>query len=984
MPLLTPSPEAPGSDRERLPRALAARLLREQPAALLAHGLLTAAVIVFLWGPAPTPLLVGWATALLLALAARALGVAQLVRRPGPPEVAIRRLRLLLAASGVAWGLGAAVLAPDLAGPQWALLLVVLSGLVASASATLQADPPAFRLFLSGTLAPFPVGILATGQAREHVFAVLLVLFFASFVLLLNQRLHRMLLTHLGATFQLEQSEARARREHAFLTALFDGAPVATAVVGTDGRVRAVNPPFEALFGYGPDQAVGRVLHELIVPLADRGHAAELDARVARGEAVVAEVERRHRDGHLVPVRRSARQIEGAGDGSTFVIYQDITESKRAAEALIAARDAAQRAAQSQAAFLANMSHEIRTPMNAILGLSELLLGTELASEQRRQVELVHGAADGLLTILNDVLDFSKIEGAHVALERIPFDLPRLAHSTVQLLAVRAHERGLELLCDISPDVPPLVRGDPGRLRQVLTNLIGNAVKFTHQGEIALTVSVQRRNAGEAVVAFAVRDTGIGIPADKLDTIFEAFSQADVSTTRKYGGTGLGLAISQRIVRLMGGEIGVRSEPGKGSEFRFAVPLVVETPPPAAQRPPLDGLRALVVDDNATNRRIVREMLSAAAIAVDEAEDASTAIAAMRRAHAAGAAYGLVVTDAQMPARDGFALAADVMQSADLADARLLMLTSGGLRGDAQRCSELGIRGYLTKPVSQSDLLDAVAAVLQAAQGPAPTVVTRHSIAEARRSLRLLLAEDNPVNQEVAATMLRKRGHQVDVVNNGREAAEAVVRGRYDLVLMDIQMPEMDGLASTQAIRATPAGKDQRIVALTAHASGVERERCLAVGMNGYLTKPFKAHELFALVESTAGAVAGAAGTEGGMPTAPVDLDAFRTTMREAGAEEAVDGIVAMFAQTAPERVEALVAALEAGDADGIARAAHAFKSAAGTIGARALAQLLAEIEQAARESRVEVALGSLARLRDEVKVILEYLEGASHARPDR
>jgi CheY-like chemotaxis protein len=463
-----------------------------------------------------------------------------------------------------------------------------------------------------------------------------------------------------------------------------------------------------------------------------------------------------------------------------------------------------------------------------------------------------------------------------------------------------------------------------------------------------------------------------------VTTIFDSFSQADVSTTRKYGGTGLGLSISKRLTELMGGEIRVVSEVGRGSEFSFVVPLTLgpDVAAPLRERPPqhLRGTRVLVVDDNATNRRIVREMLGAAGLVTDEARGADEAIERLR---GADPPYELLVIDSHMPGRDGFDLAAQIRTEPGLAAGILLMLTSGGKRGDAQRCRELGIRGYLTKPVSEVELLEAVAAVLSTQQGPAAAadVITRYSIEEARRRLRLLLAEDNPVNQEVAAAMLRKRGHQVDIVGNGRAAVEAVTGRRYDLVLMDIQMPELDGFGATQAIRALPEGKGLRIVALTAHAAGDERGRCLAAGMDGYLSKPFKAHQLYAIVEGWAEVQVALAPTS--QLTTSVDLEGFRDTMREAGADNAVNSILTLFAVNTPARISALATAVAAGDGAEIAQAAHAFKSAAGGIHAHALARELEAIELAGKAGDVGRASEGVDRVRGMADAVLACLRSA-------
>jgi two-component system sensor histidine kinase/response regulator len=675
---------------------------------------------------------------------------------------------------------------------------------------------------------------------------------------------------------------------------------------------------------------------------------------------------------------RLVRDAEGQ-PLEVFGAWLDITDLKRAAQTMEEARHLAERSARARSEFLANMSHEIRTPMNAVLGLTEIVLDTELAPDQRRSLRLVQQAGETLLTLLNDILDLSKIEAEHLALESVPFDLRYLLESTASLLSVRVADRPIELVADVGSSMPHLVRGDPTRLRQVLTNLLGNAIKFTKQGEVVLSAQAEALPDGQSRIRLAVRDTGIGIPSAKLETIFEDFTQADASMTRNYGGTGLGLGIARRLVGLMGGKLTVVSEEGRGSEFGFTVTLPVEEAgalaAPTVAR--IAGHRMLVVDDNATNRRIVHEMLVAADVIVDEAASADEAIEALRRAGGNGQPYKLAIIDAQMPERDGFQLAAGIRSDSALAGTLLLMLTSAGQRGDSQRCREVGIDGYLMKPISRSELLEATGVLIAAAGRPSRgELVTHHSMAESRRHLRILLAEDNAVNQEVAAALLRKRGHLVDIVNNGRLAVEKVIVGSYDLVLMDIQMPEMDGLAATQAIRAGAANADIPILALTAHALTGERERCLAHGMNGYVPKPFRPHELFAAVESIGAdppaAVVDAAAAVASAP--PVDLEGFRSAMREADAEDAVDGILEVFVEGAPQRLAAVAEAVTAGDGDAIGRAAHAFKSAAGSIGAHGLAELLRELELIGNAGSLDQARPVCDRVQRETDVVLGYL----------
>ena len=656
-------------------------------------------------------------------------------------------------------------------------------------------------------------------------------------------------------------------------------------------------------------------------------------------------------------------------------------EAAKQAEAVMReARDLAERVARARSAFLANMSHEIRTPMNAVLGFVELILDTELTTEQRRALELVRSSSEALLMILNDILDYSKIEAEHLELESIPFDVSKVVHATASLLAVRAREKHLELLAEVSADVPRAVRGDPTRLRQVLMNLIGNAIKFTDQGEVVISVSAAATD-GTARLTFAVRDTGIGIAAEHIASVFKEFTQADSTMTRRYGGTGLGLAISQRLVRLMGGELGVKSDVGRGSEFSFALTLPVETAPAsrATALAALGGRRMLIVDDNQTNRRILREMLAAEGINVDEASTAADGLEALRRTR-----YDLAILDVQMPDMDGFQLAIAVRAEKKLKRTNLLMLTSAGQRGDGERCRELGIRGYLTKPISRSDLLEALGTVLAGSPEEAgtPEVVTRHTIAESRASLRVLLAEDNPVNQQVAVAMLVKRGHEVHVSSNGREAVQAVQNRDYDVVLMDIQMPEMDGFEATHAIRALAKGKDLPIIGLTAHALSGERERCLSHGMTDYLAKPFKAHELFALVEGTAEPRAAAEPPAEALPP-PVDLEGFRMTLREAGAEQALYSIIDTFVRQAPDRLAALAGAVASGTGDEIARAAHVYRGAAATIGARGLAGLLETVETTARAGDVVQARDTFERVSPIAHAVTDYLRQQRASLPE-
>jgi len=956
-------------------RAALSQLLKGGPLAESLHVLLVTVVAALVWNSLPLALTAGWVGAVTAAAGLRTWWRLGLSRRTASPEEALRGVRLTVAGVGLAWGFGAAAAIPALRLDEAALILVVLAGIVAGATGTLVGDRRSFHYLLLTVLAPLPIGILLHGHSRAHLIATFLIVLFAWGMDRVHARSHRTFSERVRAAALLELSTAELARQHAYLDALIASTPVAIAVLDGRRSVRSVNPAFDTLFGYSTAEVVGASIDALIVPDSLHSESSDLEARARAGEIVRVEVERKRKDGRHIQVRLSAAAVKAAPEGGLVALYEDISDRKAAEQAIRAARDLAERVARARSAFLANMSHEIRTPMNAVLGFVELVLDTELQAEQRRALELVRSSSEALLTILNDILDYSKIEAEHLELESIPFDLPKVVHATATLLAVRAREKHLELTVDVPPDVPHMVRGDPTRVRQVLMNLIGNAIKFTEQGEVDVSAAVVAYHDERTAVRFRVRDTGIGISDEQLVTIFDEFTQADASMTRRYGGTGLGLAISRKLVALMGGQLSVTSEVGRGSEFSFTLRLPVE--PSAAATTPgravsLGGRRLLVVDDNETNRRILRDMLGAEGVAVHEAARADAGLTALRRAAAAGTPFDIAILDAQMPDQDGFELAAAVRADPDLVATKLLILTSAGQRGDGERCRQMGIQAYLTKPIARADLIEAVGTVLVEAPpaGAAPALITRHSIAESRHTLRILLAEDNVVNQQVATAMLVKRGHQVDVVGNGREAVDAVGARDYDLVLMDIQMPEMDGFTATEAIRALPRGRTLPIIALTAHALSGERERCLERGMTGYLAKPFKAHDLFAVIERRTAATADTAAA----PATPVDLAAFRGTMREAGAEEAVDGILATFASTLPQRLEALAEASRGGEAESIQRAAHAFRSAAATIGAHRLAQLLEAMEASARSGDVARAQAGLQDVSSEAQTVLDHV----------
>ncbi len=771
-----------------------------------------------------------------------------------------------------------------------------------------------------------------------------------------------------ATTNQLRESEERFRT-------LAVSSPVGIFQVDASGRCVYANPTLEEMTGRSIDKLLGDGWVAMADPHKQSRILADWRNSVRTGNDFqsLLRIFKPAGEERLLQVR-AAHVTDKDGKSLGYVgTMEDVSDRKAVEKALRQAKEAAESANRSKSEFLANMSHEIRTPMNGILGMTQLALDTELLPEQRTYLETVKSSADALLRILNDVLDFSKIEAGKLDLEVIDFDLRETVGAMARTVAMRAHDRGLEMACHILHEVPDRLLGDAMRLRQVLLNLVGNAIKFTEQGEVVVHVHCAARNETDVLLQFEVRDTGIGIPLEKQALIFEAFAQADGSTTRKYGGTGLGLTISSQLVHKMGGHLWVKSDPGKGSSFFFELPFGLapqqEKPAHAGPIPSLENLPVLIVDDNPTNRHILQDMLGNWGMKPTLADSGPAALALLQAAAQAGKPFPLVVLDVMMPEMDGYVVARRIKENPATADAAILMLTSGNGRGEARRCRDLGV-AFMVKPVQQSELFDAIITGLTPPRnGKEARRPVDKPLTVARRPLRILLAEDNTVNQRVAVMTLEKIGHKVTVAGHGKAALEKLRNEEFDVVLMDVQMPVMSGEEATANIRQGEQGTGRHlpIIAMTAHAMKGDRERLIRAGMDDYLAKPIQSAELMRVLTRFT-------------PAEPDDMPESELVDRAAalacmgGDANILADIAGLFLEDCPKMVAQIQAAVAGQDSDALYRAAHSLKGSLGYLGARPTEALAQQLEALGRAGQMEQAppiVAELERHVDKMRPIL-------------
>jgi len=749
------------------------------------------------------------------------------------------------------------------------------------------------------------------------------------------------------------------------------------------GKFLYVNPKHIEIFGYdNADELIGKPANGYTVHPDDTEKLQDRFRRRERGESVpgVFEFKGIRKNGDIIYVEISSATTSYLGENSVAIAFvRDITERKKTEMALIDARLQAEEATRLKSEFLANMSHEIRTPMNGIIGMTELALETQLTDKQRGYLEMIKTSADSLLALINDILDYSKIESKKIELEEVDFDLRITMEKAMDILSLKAEEKKLELIYHLQPDVPTALSGDPGRLRQIIINLVGNAIKFTEKGEVLIRVEKREADDKSVLLHFSVSDTGIGIPENMIKTIFDSFRQADGSITRRYGGTGLGLSISKKLAEMMGGSIWAESEPMKGSTFhftgRFGLSDIATTKAPKFNGDSISGARVLIVDDNATNRLVLREMISSWGLISAEAKDGKEALIRLREGAETGQPYRLVLMDLMMPEMDGFELSKSIKDSPLGENIVIILLTSLGRKGDSAICKEVGISGYLIKPIKQSELLDMILMSLGHTPEKEPQVITRYTIQEAKMRLHILLAEDNLVNQRLAMELLQGRGHYVILARNGREAVEALEKEYFDLVLMDVQMPEMDGLEATGIIRQKEKVEELPhipIVAMTAHAMKGDHERCIEAGMDGYVSKPINAKELFEVIEkiTTSSKEKEQGGISMPKENNKPSMDIFDLPKALGivdGNKDLFQDITKMLLENLPNDLGKIREAIAVSDSHKLEQEAHSLKGALGNFGAKRSFDAAYRLEKIGKDGKMDESEDAFKTLEKEV-----------------
>ncbi len=842
---------------------------------------------------------------------------------------------------------------------------------------------------------------------------------------------HRAVGIHVDIT-ERKQAEEALRASERSQKAMLDSSQAGIVLIDPKTHVIIdANPTAVDMIGASKKEIIGKVCHQYICP-AEVGSCpiTDLGQDVDNSERVLLRA-----NGESVPVLKKVIPITLNERQYILDSFIDISLLKQTEEALRKAKEEAEGANRTKSEFLANMSHEIRTPMNGIIGMTELTLDTNLTREQREYLDMVKMSADSLLDVINDILDFSKIEARKLELEEIDFDLRNTLENATDTLALRANEKGLELTCHIKPDVPTALMGDPARLRQVIVNLAGNSIKFTEKGEVVIQVEVEKETVASAKLHFMISDTGIGIPPDKIESVFNSFEQADGSTTRKYGGTGLGLSISRQLVEMMGGNIWVespgdcilkiencrlknekseiqnnrqspslnnqysilnsQSKAGSGSTFHFTVRFglsrskEIKTLP--SGRFDLSDVPVLIADDNFTNRIVLQEMTASWGLAPSLAVDGKEAIDRLNEAFDSAKPYRLLLLDLQMPELDGFDVAKKIKDNPLGDDLKIILLTSLGRKGDAARCREVGISGYLTKPIKQSELLDAIMMAMSSSEEDA-AVITRHTVQEARKRLNILVAEDNPVNQRLAEKLLKKRGHHVVLASNGKEAIEAIGEEDFDLVLMDVQMPDMDGLTATREIRKMEVHHQSSIfnrqysipiIAMTANAMKGDREKCLESGMDDYISKPINVEKLFGVIEKFSHKLKDHK-KEKPFPSLKKTeakskevFDLSKAMEVVAGDKEIFKEIANIFLENSSAYVTQIREAITGSDVLSLEHAAHSLKGSVGHFGARRTFEAAYLLEKLGREKEMGEADNAFSTLEKELTALRPEMKRA-------